>query len=74
MNTLFENNDGIKRRKCDRNVQKDMRIPVDTYKNKIDLLQLNQKIRVNWNLKIIYGYHFLINYGHTLQVLYIKFW
>ena len=47
MNTLFYNNNELKRRRCDRNIHKAMQIPVDIYqKIKIYLLQFNNKKRM----------------------------
>ena len=67
MNMLFKTKDEIKRRRCDINIHKDMIIPVDIHEtNKNSLLQFNQKMYVNWNLKIISGYHFLNNHIMTL--------
>ena len=62
MNILFKTNDEIKRSRCDKSIHKAMIINGNTHKtNKSPLLQFNRKMRVNWNLQIIYGYHFLTN-------------
>ena len=67
MNMLFKTKDEIKRRICDGNIHKAMRIPVDIHeRNKSSLLQFNQKMYVNWNLQIIYGYRFLTNHSLIL--------
>ena len=67
MNMLFKTKDEIKIRRCDRNIHKAMIIPVDIHEtNKKLLLQFNQRIHVNWNLQIIYGYHSLTNQSLTL--------
>ena len=42
MNFLFKNIDGIKRRKYDINIHKDMRIPVDIYQTNKKLLNIFQ--------------------------------
>ena len=62
MNTLFQNNNENKRRRCNKNIHHAVNIPVGIYeKNNISLLQLNKTMHENFNLKIIYGYRFLIN-------------
>ena len=67
INTLFENYDKIKRRGRDINIHKAMQITVEIYQKRIScLLMFNQKMHVNWNLQIIYGYHYLINISMTL--------
>ena len=44
MNTLFRNNDGRKRSKYDRNIQKSIRIPVEIYQiNKMFFVIFQQK-------------------------------
>ena len=44
MNTLFKNNDEIKRSGCDKSIHKAMRITVDIHQtNKNSVLQFNQK-------------------------------
>ena len=71
INTLFKTNYEIKRRRCDRSIQKAMRIPADIHQanKKSSLLQFNQKMPVDRNLQIIYGYHFLTNHSLTLYFL-----
>ena len=67
MNTLFKTNNERKIRICDKSIHMAMRIPVDIHQtNKSYLLQFNQKMHVNWNLQIIYGYHLLTNHCLTL--------
>ena len=66
MNTLFDNINGIKISRRDKNTHKDMQIPVDIYQiNKKVFVIVKSKTHVNFNLKIIYGYHFLINLSQT---------
>ena len=70
MNTLFKNNDEIKRRIFNRNIHKAMQIPVNIYQtNTKFFVKVQQKMHVNWNLQIIYGYHFFINLSLTLYFL-----
>ena len=47
MNTLFKNNYEIKRRICDKNIHKAMKIPVDIHPKKGSLSQFNQKMHLN---------------------------
>ena len=81
MNTLFKNNHVRKRRKYYISIHKAMQIPVYIYEtNKKLFVIVKQKTHVNWNLQIIYCYHFLINLSETLWFLqysifrYIESW
>ena len=67
MNILFKTKYDRKRIICDRNKRKATRITVEIDKtNKNPLLHFNQKVHVNCNLQIIYGYHFLTNHSLIL--------
>ena len=51
INSLFKTNDERKRRKYDKRIHKAMIITVEiNKKNKIYLLQFNQKMHVDWNI------------------------
>ena len=67
MNVLFKTSDEIKVRRYDRNIHKAVRIPVSiNEKNKTFTVAGQQKMHVNWNLQIIYGYHLLTSHSLTL--------
>ena len=60
MNTLFKTNIERKIRICDKSMHKTMQITVEIHQtNKNSLLQFNQKMNINWDSKIIYGYNLL---------------
>ena len=66
MNTLFKTNKKIRIGVCDRSIYKSMRIAVDIHKtNEKFSVIVQPKKHVNWNLKIIYGYHFLTKLSLT---------
>ena len=51
MNTLFENNDGRKRRRRDKKIHKAMQITVNFYQtNKTFFVTVQPKMHLNWNL------------------------
>ena len=67
INSLFNTNYERKIRKCDKRIHKDMIITVEINQtNKSYLLQFNQKMNIDRNLQIIYGYHFLTNHSRKL--------
>ena len=67
INMLFKTNDEIKISRCDQSIHKAMIIPVDIHQtNKKFSVTFNPKMHVNWNLQIIYGYHFLTNHSLIL--------
>ena len=63
---VFKNNDGRKRKICDKNIHKAMRITFNIYQKIKLFVTVQQKTHVDWNLQIIHGYHFLINFIQTL--------
>ena len=66
INTLFKTDDKRKRRRCDKIIHKAIRVTAEIHKtNKNSVLQSNQKMHVNWNLRIIFGDHFLTNHSLT---------
>ena len=67
MNILFKNINERKIRRCDKNIYTAMQIIVDVNQRlNVPLLRSNQKMYLDWNLQIIYGYHFLINLSMKL--------
>ena len=67
---LFKTDSVRKIRRCDRKIHKAMIIPVDIHEiNKKFTVTVQQKMHVNWNLLMIYGYHFLTNHSPTLKIL-----
>ena len=54
MNKLFTTNDKIKMSSCNKSIHKAMIIPVNNHQtNNNSVLNIKQKMNVNWNLQII---------------------
>ena len=71
MNMLFQTNYERKGRIRDRNIHKSMGINFDiNERNKKFIVTVQQKMHVNWNLQIVYGYNFLTK--HTLKLYFLQ--
>ena len=67
MITMFKKHNGTKRRKCNMNTHKAIRISYgNSQTNNRLFVTVNTKKHVNGNLMIIYGYHLLINHSQIL--------
>ena len=67
MNKLFKTNYERKIRRCDKSIHKAKIIIFHIHKDNKQLsVTVQPKMHVNWNLRIIYGYHFLTNHSMTL--------
>ena len=67
MNIFFKTNYEIIMRRCDRSIKKAMIIYVDIHQtNEKFSVMVQPKMYVKWNLRIICGYHFLIDLSLTL--------
>ena len=61
MEKMFNKSNGTKKRKYNANIHKSMIIPDGVFQTNTELfVTVNTKTHVNFNLLVIYGYHFLL--------------